>query len=97
MSWGYDLLQDAERNAAWSWATRYTLKHSAAMVGDCNTIRQLAVSYGMPDERIVTFPWGIDLEHFTPGRKWTASEADSAGVKCPLRCSPRVPGNRSTG
>jgi glycosyltransferase involved in cell wall biosynthesis len=66
MSWGYDLLQDANRNALWRWATRYTLRRSAAMVGDCRTIRQLAVSYGMPDERIVTFPWGIDLEHFSP-------------------------------
>jgi glycosyltransferase involved in cell wall biosynthesis len=66
MSWGYDLLQDAQRNSWWRWATRFTLKHSAAMVGDCNTIRQLAISYGMPDERIVTFPWGIDLKHFTP-------------------------------
>ena len=66
MSWGYDLLQDADRNALWRWATRYTLKHSEAMVGDCNTIRQLAISFGMPDERFVTFPWGIDLEHFTP-------------------------------
>jgi glycosyltransferase involved in cell wall biosynthesis len=68
MSWGYDLLQDAERNAMWRWATRYTLKRSAAMVGDCTTIRRLAVSYGMPDERIVTFPWGIDLDHFHPGK-----------------------------
>ena len=38
--------------------------HSDAFVGDCDTIRKLAVSYGMPDERIVTFPWGIDLNHF---------------------------------
>ena len=66
MSWGYDLIQDASRNALWRWATRYTLKRSAAMVGDCDTIRRLAVSYGMPDERIVTFPWGVDLRHFSP-------------------------------
>ncbi len=64
MSWGYDLIYDAQRSAWWRWATRYTLKHSSVMVGDCNTIRQMAVSYGMPDERIVTFPWGIDLQHF---------------------------------
>jgi glycosyltransferase involved in cell wall biosynthesis len=64
MSWGYDLIHDAQRNAAWRWATRYTLKHSSVMIGDCDTIRQLAISYGMPDERIVTFPWGIDLNHF---------------------------------
>lgn len=67
-SWGYDLLQDAGRNAAWRWATRFTLRRSAVMVGDCATIRRLAVHYGMPDERIVTFPWGVDLEHFSPGR-----------------------------
>jgi glycosyltransferase involved in cell wall biosynthesis len=71
MSWGYDLLQDAQRNAAWRWATRYTLQHSAALVGDCETIRQLAISYGMPADRIVTFPWGVDLEHFSPGDRWT--------------------------
>jgi len=75
MSWGYDLLQDAERNAAWRWATRFTLKRSAAMIGDCHTIHQLAVAYGMPDERIVAFPWGIDLEHFTPAGRWRQPDA----------------------
>lgn len=66
-SWGYDLLNDAQRNALWAWATRFTLARSSAMVGDCNTIRKLAVYYGMPDDRIVTFPWGVDIEHFSPG------------------------------
>jgi len=64
MSWGYDLLHDARKNPLWAWSTRYTLRHSAAMVGDCDTIRRLAISYGMPDERIVTFPWGVDIHHF---------------------------------
>jgi glycosyltransferase involved in cell wall biosynthesis len=64
MSWGYDLLHDAKINPFWSWATRYTLRRSASMVGDCETIRKLAVSYGMPDDRIVTFPWGVDIHHF---------------------------------
>ena len=64
MSWGYDLLHDAHINPFWRWATRYTLRHSDAFVGDCDTIRKLAISFGMPNERIVTFPWGIDLTHF---------------------------------
>jgi glycosyltransferase involved in cell wall biosynthesis len=64
MSWGYDLLHDAQINPFWRWATRYTLHHSAVLVGDCDTIRQLAISFGMLNERIVTFPWGIDLHHF---------------------------------
>jgi glycosyltransferase involved in cell wall biosynthesis len=84
MSWGYDLLQDAGRNMAWRWATRFTLKRSAAMVGDCATIRKLAVAYGMPDERIVTFPWGIDLEHFTPAGHTHQPEVSSAGVDTPF-------------
>ncbi len=64
VSWGYDLLHDANINPFWDLATRYTLNRSDAFVGDCDTIRKLAVSYGMTDERIVTFPWGIDLAHF---------------------------------
>jgi glycosyltransferase involved in cell wall biosynthesis len=63
-SWGYDLLLDADRNSFWRWATRYTLKHSDAFIGDCDTIRNLAISFGMPNDHIVTFPWGIDLHHF---------------------------------
>ena len=66
VSWGSDLLLDADRSAWNRWATRYTLARSAAMVGDCAPVRQKAVAYGMPDERIVTFPWGVDLRHFSP-------------------------------
>jgi len=66
MSWGYDLLMDAPRSRWWAWATRFTLKRSAAMVADCDTVRSLAISYGMHAERIITFPWGIDLRHFHP-------------------------------
>lgn len=66
MSWGYDLLQDANRNPLWRWATRYTLKRSTVMVGDCDTIRQKAISYGIANERVVTFPWGVDINHFSP-------------------------------
>lgn len=71
MSWGYDLLIDAQINAWWHWATSYTLRHSDLLIGDCDTIRQRAITYGMPKERIVTFPWGIDLDHFKP-RKYDA-------------------------
>lgn len=72
MTWGYDLIRDARRGPAWAWATRFTLKRSAALVGDSDTLRQLAIAYGMPPERIVTFPWGIDLSHFSPGGRLPA-------------------------
>lgn len=69
MSWGYDLIHDAQHGTAWRWATRYTLQRSAVLVGDSQIIRRLAVSYGMPEERIVIFPWGIDLKHFSPAQR----------------------------
>ncbi len=65
-SWGYDLLQDANRNLFWRYATQYTLQHSEILIGDCDTVRNKAVELGMPDDKIVTFPWGIDLGSFTP-------------------------------
>lgn len=66
MSWGYDLLHDAYKGPLWRWATRFTLRRSAVMVGDCDTIRRKAISFGMPDEQIVTFPWGVDIQHYSP-------------------------------
>lgn len=69
MSWGSDLLKDADRNTWQRWATYYVLRRSAVMVGDCDPVRQKARLFGLPDERIVTFPWGVDLEHFQPGRE----------------------------
>jgi len=66
MSWGYDLLHDVHRSRAWEWVTRYTLKRTSAMVGDCDTIRNLAIQYGMDSERIVTFPWGANIQKYSP-------------------------------
>lgn len=83
MSWGYDLLRDVAKNFLWRWATRYTLHRSAAMVGDCDTIRQKAISYGMDSGRIITFPWGVDLRKFSPfsgsGREKAPSLRDRLG------------------
>jgi glycosyltransferase involved in cell wall biosynthesis len=68
MSWGYDLLVDAHKNSRWAWATRFTLKRSDVLLGDCDTIRDLAVGFGMSQDRIITFPWGIDIGKFTPAQ-----------------------------
>jgi glycosyltransferase involved in cell wall biosynthesis len=73
MSWGYDLLHDVHRGWAWEQAARFTLRRSAALVGDCRTIRDLAVGYGMDPARIVTFPWGADIHKYTPLPSGTTS------------------------
>jgi glycosyltransferase involved in cell wall biosynthesis len=66
MSWGSDLLRDAQRSRTWRWATTFTLCRTRILVGDCQAVRQKAVQFGFPAERIVTFPWGVDLGEFSP-------------------------------
>ena len=66
MSWGSDMLVDAEKNFFWRAASRYTLKRSAILVGDCRAVQNKAAEFGFPEERCVLFPWGVDLQHFSP-------------------------------
>jgi glycosyltransferase involved in cell wall biosynthesis len=66
MSWGYDLVMDADKSAWMRWVTRYTLKRSAFFVSDANVSRNKAVAFGMHPEKTVIFPWGTDIEYFTP-------------------------------
>ncbi len=67
MPWGSDLMLDADKDARYRWATRYVLRRSDVMVGDCEAVRQKAIAFGMEADRIVTFPWGVDLAQFSPG------------------------------
>ncbi|MFO7584329.1 MAG: glycosyltransferase, partial [Anaerolineales bacterium] len=73
MSWGFDLMKDVHRNRWWEFATRYTLKRSTYFTSDAQVTRDTAVAYGMNPEKTTVFPWGVDLDHFTPtkdqGRK----------------------------
>ena len=68
MSWAYDLLFDAKKGNFNNTATKYTLKNSDRMIADCDTIADLAIKYGMDPEKIVKFPWGVDLDKFSLGR-----------------------------
>ncbi len=65
MSWGSDILVDTDRNDTWRWVTRYTLEHSDMLVCDSDSVRKKVkqiIPY--PNERIVQFPWGINLQRF---------------------------------
>ncbi len=66
MSWGFDLMQDAERNAWWRWVTRFTLRRSAFFISDAEVTRQRALAMGMDRKRTLVFPWGVDLNCFKP-------------------------------
>lgn len=66
MSWGYDLLLDADKNDEYRQATKTVLAASKVLICDCKTSREKAMSFGFSEQQVVTFPWGVDLKHFSP-------------------------------
>lgn len=67
MSWGSDLLVDADKSAWSRRVTRFALQHTSVLLGDCEAVRRKAQQYGFSPDRVVLFPWGVDLEQFSPG------------------------------
>ncbi len=65
MSWGSDLLMDARRGIG-RWGAKLTLNRSDVLLCDCQAVKQRAQALGMSPERIVIFPWGVNLSHFNP-------------------------------
>ncbi|BBB49434.1 hypothetical protein Pelsub_P2665 [Pelolinea submarina] len=66
MSWGFDMLEDADRGPLWRAATQYVLDCSDWFAADCHTVRRKAQTFGFPPERMTIFPWGVDHEIFQP-------------------------------
>jgi L-malate glycosyltransferase len=67
MSWGSDLLVEAERNSEWKQATELALQRADAFFCDCDTVRKKANSFRVfPDSRVVQFPWGVKQGVFSP-------------------------------
>ncbi len=65
MSWGSDLLLTAEDGERRELA-KQTLHRAEILACDCDAVRDVAIQLGMVAERIAVFPWGVDLQQFTP-------------------------------
>ncbi len=67
MSWGSDVLTAPEKSAWMRWITKFALRRADMVLGDCNAVQERISMLGrVPDERIVTFPYGIDCDVFRP-------------------------------
>ncbi len=65
MSWGSDILLEMDHDLQSMEITKFTLEHSDWIFVDNHAVRekiQSVVPY--PDERILEFPWGVDLNRF---------------------------------
>ena len=67
MSWGSDLLMDARKSPIWECVTHYTLKRTTVLAADCQTVVNAARGFGYTGQARI-FPWGVDLDHFNPGK-----------------------------
>lgn len=63
MSWGSDLLVEAQSGVG-KWMAEYALNRTSVCLCDCETVREAAQQLGMPADRIIVFPWGVDLDLF---------------------------------
>jgi glycosyltransferase involved in cell wall biosynthesis len=81
MSWGYDLVMEADKSAWMRWVTRYTLKRSTFFTSDARVSRDQAIAYGMHPEKTVIFPWGVDIEHFQPKKEKRGKKASHSNRK----------------
>jgi glycosyltransferase involved in cell wall biosynthesis len=67
MSWGSDILVDADRDAECRHATTVALNAADGFSCDCQAVRAAAQRYAaISVERIVQFPWGIKPGSFSP-------------------------------
>lgn len=67
MSWGFDLLWEAERDLLLWMAIKESLEHSAVFFCDAHSVEAKAIEeYGFDPQRIVVFPWGVDHNTFFP-------------------------------
>ena len=67
MSWGSDILVDANKNALRRCLTRFTLRRADMIACDCLAVRDgILQLVNYPADRIIIFPWGVDLKQFRP-------------------------------
>jgi glycosyltransferase involved in cell wall biosynthesis len=75
LSWGSDLLLTAQRSPWMRAASCCALDQTDIFLGDCETVAQAAAGFGFPREQMVLFPWGVDLQHFSPAVGRGAAQA----------------------
>ncbi|MEO5935852.1 MAG: glycosyltransferase family 4 protein [Terriglobales bacterium] len=70
MSWGSDLLVDAESSPARRWLASFALRRADFFVCDCETVKAQAEKLiHRPMGETLAFPWGVDLERFMPAAR----------------------------
>lgn len=67
MPWGSDVLIRPYDSARAMWKTRFTLRRADMITCDAEAVKEQIINLtGCHENKIVVFPWGIDLKTFRP-------------------------------
>jgi len=67
MPWGSDILIAPKLSIFHKIIAKYTIRKSDMITCDCESMKnEINRLSGYPKDRIITFPWGIDLKKFNP-------------------------------
>ena len=67
MSWGFDLMDEVDRDEAARQRAQTVISRADQIIVDNNAPLRVALELGGPSKSIVQFPWGIDLRAYSPG------------------------------
>ncbi len=80
-AWGSDVMTDPDKSPFHRWRTAFVLRHAAFITSDARVLTERIRSFGVAEERIREFPYGVDSGAFHP-------------VERPPGAGPRVVSNR---
>ena len=66
MSWGFDLQREIFESEQWKRQMSFALQHADWFLGDCFVELEIAERLGLPQNIGTIFPWGIDVDKFSP-------------------------------
>lgn len=85
-SWSFDVLRDAADPALRARMAE-VLQGAEGVMVDGDATRAAAVELGADDNRIAQFPWGVDLDAFSPGPSMTRDKLGWARENLVVLCS----------
>jgi glycosyltransferase involved in cell wall biosynthesis len=65
-AWGSDIMTDPEKSPFHKMRTKYALRRATYVTSDATIMTKKIVALGVPEDRVLTFPYGVDMELFRP-------------------------------
>lgn len=66
-AWGSDIMTVPDKSPFHRWRTRFVLDRAHWVTSDAQVLTERIRSFGVPEDHILTFPYGVDTSLFAPG------------------------------